>query len=84
MAAYNGSLLQPDGATFSIYSSANSSLPVQINKQGTGEAWTTVTSTNTLSTGWNSFEFSPSMSTISTIWFEHQDEALVIHLSSYV
>ena len=84
MAAYNGSLLQPDGATFSIYSSANSSLPVQINKQGTGEAWTTVTSTNTLSTGWNSFEFSPSVSTISTIWFEHQDGALVIHLSSYV
>ena len=84
MAAYNGSLLQPDGATFSIYSSANSSLPVQINRQGTGEAWTTVNSTTTLSTGWNYFEFSPSMSTISTIWFEHQDEALVIHLSSYV
>ncbi len=84
MAAYNGSLLQPDGATFSIYSSGNSSIPVQINKQGNGEPWTTVTSTNTLSNGWNSFEFSPSLSTISTIWFEHQDEALVIHLSSYV
>jgi hypothetical protein len=24
------------------------------------------------------------MSTISTIWFEHQDGVLVIHLSSYV
>jgi hypothetical protein len=84
MAAYNGSLLQPEGATFSIYSSSNSSIPVQINKQGNGESWTTVTSANTLSNGWNSFEFSPSLSTISTIWFEHQDEALVIHLSSYV
>ena len=84
MAAYNGSLLQPEGATFSIYSSSNSSIPVQINKQGNGESWTTVTSANTLSSGWNSFEFSPSLSTISTIWFEHQDEALVIHLSSYV
>jgi len=84
MAAYNGSLIQSDGATFSIYSSGNSSIPVQINNQGNGDAWTSVTSVNMLSTGWNSFEFSPSNSTISTLWFEHQDEALVIHLSSYV
>jgi len=84
MAAYNGSLLQPDGATFSFYSSANSSVPIQIDKRGNGEPWTVVTSPITLSTGWNSFEFSPSSSTISTIWFEHQDGALVIHLSSYV
>ena len=84
MAAYNGTLLQPDGATFSVYSSSNSSMPIRINNHGNGELWTTVTSVNTLSTGWNSFEFSPSMSTISTIWFEHQDEVLVIHLSSYV
>jgi len=84
MAAYNGSLLQSDGATFSIYSSANSSIPVQLNNHGNGDAWATVTSSNVLSTGWNSFEFSPSNSTISTLWFEHQDEALVIHLSSYV
>ena len=84
MAAYNGTLLQPEGATFSVYSSSNSSIPVRINKQGNGDTWTTVTSSNVLLTGWNSFEFSPSNSTISTLWFEHQDEALVIHLSSYV
>ena len=84
MAAYNGSLLQSDGATFSIYSSSNSSVPVQLNYQGNGEQWSTVTSTNSLQSGWNSFEFSPSMSTLSTLWFEHQDGALVIHLSSYV
>jgi len=86
MAAYNGSLLQSDGATFSVYSSSNISIPVHIKKQvfGDGEPWSTVLSTNVLSTGWNSFEFSPSNSTISTLWFEHQDEALVIHLSSYM
>jgi len=86
MAAYNGSLLQSDGATFSVYSSSNTSIPVHIKKQvfGDGEPWSTVLSTNVLSTGWNSFEFSPSNSTISTLWFEHQDEALVIHLSSYM
>ena len=84
MAAYNGTLLQPDGATFSVYSSSNSSMPVDIKTDGNGDAWSTVTSVSTLSTGWNSFEFSPSMSTISTIWFEHQDGVLVIHLSSYV
>jgi hypothetical protein len=84
MAAYNGTLLQPGGATFSVYSSSNSSMPVDIKTDGNGDAWSTVTSVSTLSTGWNSFEFSPSMSTISTIWFEHQDGVLVIHLSSYV
>ena len=84
MAAYNGSLVQPDGATFSIYSSDNSSVPVQLNYQGNGEQWITVESPNSLSTGWNSFEFVPPSSTISTLWFEHQDETLVIHLSSYV
>ena len=84
MAAYNGSLLQSDGATFSIYSSSNSSVPVQLNYQGNGDQWSTVTSTNSLQSGWNSFEFAPSMSTLSTLWFEHQDGALVIHLSSYV
>ena len=84
MAAYNGSLLLPDGATFSIYSSANSSVPVQLNYQGNGDKWTAVNSSNSLSTGWNSFEFIPPTSTISTLWFEHQDETLVIHLSSYV
>ena len=84
MAAYNGSLLLPDGGTFSIYSSDNSSVPVQLNYQGNGDKWTAVNSSNSLSTGWNSFEFIPPTSTISTLWFENQDETLVINLSSYV
>lgn len=84
MAAYNGTLLQSEGATFSVYSSSNVSVPVQLNYQGNGQQWTTVASTNSLEFGWNSFEFEPSMSTLSTLWFEHQDGALVIHLSSYV
>ena len=84
MAAYNGTLLKDDGSTFSFYSSANYSVPVQINYQGNGEQWTTITSTNNLIQGWNSFEFIPSNSTLSTMWFEHQDASLVIHLASYV
>ena len=86
MAAHNDSLIQPGGATFSVYSSSNVSVPVQLNYQGNGEQWTTVLSTNALEFGWNSFEFEPSTSnsTLSTLWFDHQDGALVIHLSSYV
>ena len=84
MAAYNGTLLQSEGATFSVYSSSNVSVPVQLNYPGNGEQWATVSSTNSLQPGWNSFEFEPSMSTLSTLWFEHQDGVLVIHLSSYV
>jgi len=84
MAAYNGTLLQSEGATFSVYSSSNVSVPVQLNYQGNGEQWITQSSTNSLEFGWNSFEFEPSMSTLSTLWFEHQDGALVIHMSSYV
>ena len=84
MAAYNGTLLQSAGATFSVYSSSNTSVPVQLNYQGNGEQWVTVSSTNSLQSGWNSFEFEPSSSTLSTLWFEHQDGAFVIHLSSYV
>ena len=84
MAAYNGTLLQSEGANFSFYSSSNQSIPVQINYQGNGEQWTTVRSVSSLSNGWNSFEFAPSNSTLSTLWFEHQDESIVIHLASYV
>ncbi len=86
MAAYNGTLVQSEGATFSVYSSSNVSVPVQLNYQGNGEQWTNVLSTNSLESGWNPFEFEPSKSnsTLSTLWFEHQDGALVIHLSSYV
>jgi len=84
MAAYNGTLLQSEGANFSFYSSSNQSIPVQINYQGNGEQWTTVRSVSSLSNGWNSFEFAPSDSTLSTLWFEHQDESIVIHLASYV
>ena len=84
MAAYNGTLLQSQGANFSFYSSSNQSIPVQINYQGNGDQWTTVRSVSSLSNGWNSFEFAPSDSTLSTLWFEHQDDSLVIHLASYV
>jgi len=84
MAAFNGTLLKDDGASFSFYSSANYSVPVQINYQGNGGQWTTLSSSNSLDFGWNSFEFVPSNSTVSTMWFEHQDESLVIHLASYV
>ena len=84
MAAYNGTLLQPDGSSFSFYSSANASIPVQINYQGNGEQWSTSQSVNSLSKGWNTFEFTPSDSTLSTLWFEHQDGSIVIHLASYV
>lgn len=85
MAAFNGTLLHEQGGQFAFYNSANTTVPVQLNFVGNGlSQWSVIESSNTLSTGWNSFEFSPSQSTYSTLWFEHQDGTLVIHLASYV
>ncbi|MBT60240.1 MAG: hypothetical protein CMA63_01640 [Euryarchaeota archaeon] len=85
MAAYDGVLLHEQGAQFEFYNSDNASIPVQLNFVGNGlEQWSIVASPNSLQTGWNTFEFTPSSSTYSTLWFEHQDGTLVIHLASYV
>jgi hypothetical protein len=84
MAANNGTLLTPDGGAFNLYNPSNSSVSVQLNFEGNGAQWSTVFSTSELQPGDNLFEFTPSNSTLSTMWFEHLEGQMVIHLGSYI
>ena len=81
-AATNGTLLHPSSGTFNFYNPSNSTASVQLNFEGNGPQWTTTNSTTTLQPGDNFFEFSPSNSTLSTMWFEHVEGQIVIHLGS--
>ena len=83
-AATNGTLLHPSSGTFNFYNPSNSTASVQLNFEGNGPQWTTINSTSTLQPGDNFFEFSPSNSTLSTMWFEHVEGQIVIHLGSYI
>ena len=83
-AATNGTLLHPSSGTFNFYNPGNSTASVQLNFEGNGPQWTTINSTTTLQPGDNFFEFSPSNSTLSTMWFEHVEGQIVIHLGSYI
>lgn len=83
-AATNGTLLHPSSGTFNFFNPSNSTASVQLNFQGNGPQWTTINSTTTLQPGNNLFEFSPSNSTLSTMWFEHVEGQIVIHLGSYI
>ena len=84
MAATNGTLLHPDGGAFNFYNPANTSASVQLEFEGNGPQWTAVSSTTSLQPGDNFFEFQPSNSTLSTMWFEHVEGQIVIHLGSYI
>ena len=84
MAATNGTLLHPDGGAFNFYNPGNTSIPVQLNFEGNGAQWDSITSTSSLEPGDNMFEFEPSTAAISTMWFEHVEGRVVIHLGSYV
>jgi hypothetical protein len=84
MAATNGTLLHPDGGAFNFYNPANASASVQLEFEGNGPQWTAVSSTTSLQPGDNFFEFQPSNSTLSTMWFEHVEGQIVIHLGSYI
>ena len=84
MAATNGTMLTPDGGTFNLYNPSNSTVAVQLNFEGNGAQWSDISSTSQLQPGDNFFEFEPSQSALSTMWFEHVEGQIVIHLGSYV
>ena len=84
MAATNGTMLTPDGGTFNLYNPSNSTVAVQLNFEGNGAQWTDISSTSQLQPGDNFFEFEPSQSALSTMWFEHVQGQIVVHLGSYV
>ncbi|MFB1005412.1 MAG: hypothetical protein QMC59_02900 [Candidatus Poseidoniaceae archaeon] len=84
MAATNGTLLHADGGSFNFYNPGNSTVPVQLNFEGNGAQWAAISSSANLEPGENQFEFEPSNSTLSTLWFEHVEGRVVIHLGSYI
>ena len=83
-AATNGTLLNPESGTFNLYNPSNTTVAVQLNYEGNGAQWDDVSSTSQLQPGDNFFEFAPSNSTMSTMWFEHVEGQIVVHLGSYI
>ena len=84
MAATNGTLLYSEGGSFNFYNPGNTSVPVELDFGGNGAQWASVSSPSSLAPGDNQFEFEPSSAAISTMWFEHLEGRIVIHLGSYV